>query len=268
MTQERAGIVFPEAANFKLEACYEMDTSALAKTFDGTIAVVTGASSGVGRAIALGLAEQGAVVCVVGRRENELLGAAANAKGCMDIFALDLTNEAEIETLAARVGAKYGKVNILVHSAGVFALGTTESAPVEAFDQQYSVNLRAPFVLTKALLPLLREGLGDVVFINSTAGLSAGAGVGQYAATKHGLKAIADSLRQEVNSQEIRVLSLFLGRTATAMQEQVHRLEGRPYYPERLIQPQDVAATVIYALTLPRTAEITEMSMRPFCKPV
>src|SRR5207249_1460435 len=96
--------------------------------------------------------------------------------------------------------------------------------------------------------------------------LRAGAKASQYASTKHALKALADSLRDEVNAAGIRVMSLFLGRTASPMQAMVHAMEHRKYSPELLIQPEDVAAVVINALTLPRTAEVTEVSMRPCMK--
>ena len=104
--------------------------------------------------------------------------------------------------------------------------------------------------------------------MNSTAGLTARANVSQYAATKHALKAVADSLREEVNADGVRVLSLFLGRTASAMQEFVHDVEGKPYRPDRLIQPDDVAAMILHALSLPHTAEVTEIRMRPLAKPI
>jgi short-subunit dehydrogenase len=90
--------------------------------------------------------------------------------------------------------------------------------------------------------------------------------VGQYAATKHALKAIADCLREEVNPKGVRVLTVYLGRTATAMQEAVHRQEGRVYRPETLLQPEDVATMVVQALMLPYTAEVTDISIRPMVK--
>jgi NADP-dependent 3-hydroxy acid dehydrogenase YdfG len=90
--------------------------------------------------------------------------------------------------------------------------------------------------------------------------------VGQYGAMKHALKAIADSLRAEVNPKGIRVLSVYLGRTATPMQADIHREEGKIYRPEALLQPCDVASTIIHAITLPRTAEITDISIRPMKK--
>jgi len=134
----------------------------------------------------------------------------------------------------------------------------------------YRLNLRAPYLLTQRLLPLLRRARGQVVFVNSSAGLHAAAGTSQYAATKHALKALADSLRCEVNDDGIRVLSVYPGRTASPMQELLHnqhRADARPYVAADLLQPDDVAAVVVQALRLPRTAEVTDLHVRPFVKP-
>jgi NADP-dependent 3-hydroxy acid dehydrogenase YdfG len=138
-----------------------------------------------------------------------------------------------------------------------------ETAPVEDLDRLYQVNLRGPYLLTQAVLGLLKAHRGQVVFLNSTVGLEARGQVAQYAASKHSLRALADSLRDEVNGDGIRVLSLYLGRTATPMQAQVFKNENRDYRPELLLQPEDVATVLINALTLPRTAEVTEIRMRP-----
>jgi NAD(P)-dependent dehydrogenase (short-subunit alcohol dehydrogenase family) len=145
-------------------------------------------------------------------------------------------------------------------------LGPIEEAPVEDFDRQYRTNVRGPYVLTQALLPMFRGSRGEVVFVNSSIVLNARAGTGQYAATKLALKAIADSLRAEVNADGRRVLSVFLGRTATPMQETIHDREGRDYHPDRLLQPEDVAAVVLSAVSLPRTAEVTDINIRPMIK--
>jgi NADP-dependent 3-hydroxy acid dehydrogenase YdfG len=107
---------------------------------------------------------------------------------------------------------------------------------------------------------------GQVVFINSSSALTAKPSSAQYDATKHALKAVADSLRGEVNQLGIRVLSVYLGRTATEMQERIHILEGRPYRPDLLLQPEDVASVVINALSLPDTAEVTDIHIRPMIK--
>ena len=104
------------------------------------------------------------------------------------------------------------------------------------------------------------------VFVNSSAGLNSKANVGQYAASKHALKAIADCLREEVNPDGIRVLSIYPGRTATPMQEALYKAEGRTYHPEILMQPSDAAQVVIQALRLPRTVEVTDIHLRPLMK--
>jgi NADP-dependent 3-hydroxy acid dehydrogenase YdfG len=232
--------------------------------------LITGASSGIGKAIALGLAAQGATLCLIGRR-LELLQTIAEAAQAtapqVECYRIDLTQDEDIRELTACLERNFGALDLLIHSAGVYALGRIEAAPVEDFDWQYRTNVRAPFMLTQALLPLLKARQGQIVFINSTVGLRAGANVGQYAATKHGLKALADSLRDEVNADGVRVLSVFLGRTATPMQAAIHEMEGRVYHPEFLMQPEDVAAVVINALSLPRTAEMTDIHVRPMIKP-
>jgi NADP-dependent 3-hydroxy acid dehydrogenase YdfG len=105
-----------------------------------------------------------------------------------------------------------------------------------------------------------------VVFINSSSGLRARARTGQFAATQHAMKAIADSLREEVNADGIRVLCVFPGRTATPRTEQLFREERKAYKPELLMQPEDVAAMVVHSLKMPRTCEVTEISIRPLFK--
>lgn len=114
---------------------------------------------------------------------------------------------------------------------------------------------------------MLKTRRGQIVFINSIAGIYAMPHVGQYAATQHALKAVTDSLRAEVNAAGVRFLSVYPGRTATPMQEAVHEREGRVYVPERLMQPEDVAAAVLSALGLPRTAEVTDLHIRPLVNP-
>jgi len=233
------------------------------------IAVVTGASSGIGKALALGLAAQGTSLCLVGRNLDTLQSVADSAKGKPTrhyCYRADLAVDREVDELVAHIKRDHQFVDILVHSAGVIWLGPLETASAERLDGHYKVNLRAPYVLTQGLLPALKARHGQVVFVNSTAGLTARANAGQYAASKHALKAVADSLREEVNPAGVRVLSVFPGRTASPMQAAVHGAEGKAYHPELLMQPEDVAAMVIHALTLPRSVEVTEISLRPMQK--
>lgn len=234
----------------------------------GQWAVITGAGSGIGRAVSLALAGQGANVQLVGRRAETVTETAALARAAgveAQPHAADLGNDADLAQLCRTLGA-LSRVDMLIHSAGMFAMGRVESAPVAELDEQYRVNVRAPYVLTQALLPQLKASSGQVVFINSTAGLNARAQVGAYAASKHALRALADSLREEVNAEGVRVLSVYPGRTASPMQARVHSLEGRAYEPERLMQPEDVAVIIVSALVLPRTAEVTDLHLRPFRK--
>jgi NADP-dependent 3-hydroxy acid dehydrogenase YdfG len=233
------------------------------------VAVVTGASSGIGKAIAEALAAQGMKLCLVGRNRHALEAVAARVRGmasCVLVSQTDLTVDDHIERLKSDVQQAFGQVDVLVHSAGIFAQGKLQSASIEDLDRQYRTNVRAPYLLTQGLLPLLKVRPGQIVFINSSVGLRARADVSQYAATKHALKAIADSLREEVNADGIRVLNVFPGRTATPGQEAIFRLEARTYRPELLLQAEDVAAVVLNALTLPRTAEVTDISIRPLAK--
>jgi NADP-dependent 3-hydroxy acid dehydrogenase YdfG len=157
-------------------------------------------------------------------------------------------------------------VDIVVQNAAAFAAGPMEQANVAELDRQYQTNVRAPYVLTQALLPTLKARRGQIVFINSSSGVVAKPMSSQYAATKHALKAIADSLRGEVNPHGVRVLSVYLGRTATEMQQRIHQMENKPYRPEVLLQPEDVASVIVNALSLPRTAEVTDLHIRPMIK--
>jgi NAD(P)-dependent dehydrogenase (short-subunit alcohol dehydrogenase family) len=138
---------------------------------------------------------------------------------------------------------------------------------MKEFDRQFAINVRAAYAVSQGLLPMLKSSQGEIVFLNSSAGLSGRAGSSQYAATKHALRGLADSLREEVNGEGVRVLSVYLGRTATPMQAAVHRSEERAYEPERLIRPEDVASMVVSALRLPRSVEVTDMTLRPMWKP-
>jgi NADP-dependent 3-hydroxy acid dehydrogenase YdfG len=236
----------------------------------GKIAVVTGASSGIGRAIALALALEKATVVAVGRNVDELektTAAAARLTTTAVPCRTDLKSRAAIRRLVEEVSIRFERIDVLVHCAGVIVEKRMKDASIRELDWQYLSNVRAPYELTRAALPMLKANGGQVVFINSSTGLSAKrAEVGQFAATQHALKAIADSLREEVNAEGVRVLTVHPGRTATPRQEHIHQREGKPYRPEVLMQPEDVATIVISALRLPMTAEVTDISIRPMIK--
>jgi NADP-dependent 3-hydroxy acid dehydrogenase YdfG len=238
--------------------------------FERQVAVVTGASSGIGRAMAITFATEGAEVCLVARRREVLESVAeeicANG-GHAHICCTDLTRDEEIHRLVEGLKLNFGYVHVLTLCGGVMIHGTTEQAPVDQFDLHYRSNLRSHYLLIQSLLPLLRKQSGQIVFMNSSVATRASSGgIGQYAAIQNALRAIADTLRDEVNADGIRVLSIYPGRTATPRIASLCEKEGRPYHPELLMQPQDVATMVSHALSLPRTAEVTEIRMRPMMK--
>ena len=235
--------------------------------FRGKVVVITGASGGIGEALAIQLAHEGARLMLNGRSAEKLDLVTERARDLspnVETFAADLAEDDQVRALADRTLAAYGGVDILIHSIGLFVGGSLAATPVEDLDRQYRVNVHSPYLLTQVLLPSLLARQGQVAFVNSGAGYSpARAGWVGYAASKHALRALADGLREEVNKKGVRVLTVFPGRTATAMQEEVHRFEERPYDPERFLQPGDVATTVLSALALPRTAEVTDIHVRP-----
>jgi len=207
-------------------------------------------------------------LCVVGRDPITLAETVAAVRQFSQVtdFQIDLTVAENLNPLLRYLEGK-GRLDILIHSAGVVHHDPMERARIEDLDRQYATNVRAPYMLTQQLLPLLTSARGQIVFLNSSLGLTAKRPeVGQYGATKHALKAIADSLREEVNAKEIRVLTVYLGRTATPMQEALYQQEGRVYHPEMLLQPEDVASVVVQALMLASTAELTDISIRPMIK--
>jgi NADP-dependent 3-hydroxy acid dehydrogenase YdfG len=238
--------------------------------FHGQVAVVTGASSGIGRAIALDLARCGAEVCLVARRRGALEDVrqeVANCGGQAHVYSADLTRDDEIGELCSAVQARFSHLDVLVLCAGVIFHATTEQSTLEQLDLQYRSNVRGHYEMLQALLPLLRRRKGQIVFVNSSmATRPSRGGAGQFVATQYALRAIADSLRDEVNADGIRVLSIYPGRTATARMPSLFEKEGRPYRPELLMQPEDVATMITHSLCMPRTAEVTDISMRSMTK--
>lgn len=232
----------------------------------GGTALVTGAGGAIGRAVAVALSGLGSAVYLVGRTADTLHETADELPGTAHVVPTDLTRTADVDALLAEVRKHSDRLDVLVHGAGAYGRGPLELAPIEELDRMYEANIRAPYRLTQRLLPLLKADRGQVVFLNSSQGLAASEAVGQYAATQHALKAVADSLRAEVNPYGIRVLTIHLGRTATERQRKVFHSEGRPYRPELLLQPADIAATVAHCVTLPSTAEVTNLMIRPVVK--
>ncbi|MEE1938650.1 SDR family oxidoreductase [Streptomyces sp. TRM 70361] len=223
--------------------------------------VITGAGSGIGAATAARLAGRGEELWLLARNAGRARELAERFPGARTLVG-DL---AEPERLSWALSHQEPpeRVDSLVHAAGVVDLGAVGELTPKVWQATLAVNLVGPAELTRLLLPQLRAARGRVVFVNSGAGLSANADWSAYAASKHGLKALADSLRQEEKDSGLRVTSVYPGRTATPMQEKVHRQEGKEYDPGRWIDPESVATALLTALDLPADAELTDLRVRP-----
>ncbi len=225
----------------------------------GQVAVVTGATSGIGRAVALHLAEQGMVVHALGRNTEALSPLAHDSRYAhVHAHRVDLSSDDDLASFALAVP----QANILVHCAAIIHRTPFKDVTTADFDEHYRVNLRAPFILTQQLLPSLVDVHGQIVFVHSSADRPFGPMKSQYAAMKHGLFALAECLRDEVRPHGVRVLNMFLGRVATPMQESIYKTEGWFYEPDKLIQPEDVAEAIGHALTMPSTSEVASINLR------
>jgi len=234
----------------------------------GRGALITGAGRGIGRAIAQRLAALGATVLCVSRTKSELDEVVRTTNGRAVAFAVDISAQGAAAAVLDALQAHAPSLDILVNCAGILTLGTMERMDLAALDRAFAINVRSPYVLTQAALPALKRSRGQVLFVNSSVLRATNtAGRGVHAAAQAALKAFADSLRDEVNEYGIRVLSIMPGRTATPRAEQTSAVEGRPYQPELLLQPEDVAEIACDALLLPRTAEMTDLFIRPMVKP-
>jgi len=238
----------------------------------GKTALVTGASGGIGRATAVMLAQRGCRVILSGRSGRRLDETASACGGSSNIAvcAGDLTRAATLEELQRQVGlGSDSGLHILVHSAADLLHGAVERVDIDALRRLLEINVVASFALLGAMTPLLGAD-SDVVFLNSTHGISAPAGVGPYAASKYALHALAEAFRAEVNSRGIRVTSVFCGKTATEMQQRIYagRGEGGRYeqIKDEITRPQDVAEVIALAVSLPRTTELTDIHLRPLKK--
>jgi len=238
-------------------------------TLKNHVAVATGASSGIGKAIAFALADLGAQVYLVGRRRDELETIARQIRksgGLGHVCRADLTSDDDIRDAIQQVMGNAGHIDVLVLCGGAISHGTLEHASLSDFDMLYRTNVRGHYALTQGFLSSLRERKGQIVFINSTTGLRSPVATGQFSATQHAFRAIANSLRDEVNADGIRVTSIYLGRVATPRTEALFQKEGKTYRPELLLQPEDVASVVTHSLCLPRTAEVTDITLRCMLK--
>lgn len=219
-------------------------------------ALITGASRGVGARIARALAPTHDLL-LGGRGSAELDTLAMELDGAAT-FPVDLTDHDSLEAATEAVTS----LDVLVHSAGVASsLESVADTPADEWRYLLEVNLIAAAELTRLLLPALRAAGGHVVFLNSGAGMRVNPGWTPYAASKFGLRALADGLRLEEPS--LRVTSVFPGRIDTDMQRDIVAIEGTDYDPSKFLKPETVAAAVAHAISTPSDAHPTDVVLRP-----
>ena len=243
----------------------------------GTTALVTGASSGIGEATALALAGHGATVALVARRLDrleDLAGRITASGGQVLVLAADVTAQPEAQAVVERTVAELGRLDVLVNNAGVMLLGPAEHAPVEEWQRMVEVNVLGLLYCAHAALPHLLQAaedgprrVADMVNVSSVAGRVARAGSGVYNATKAGVGAFSDALRQEVTKRHVRVSLVEPGAVETELAghnrpEVLESIRGRFAGVERL-RAEDVAEAVAWVVTRPRHVAVNEVLVRP-----
>jgi NADP-dependent 3-hydroxy acid dehydrogenase YdfG len=242
---------------------------------EGTVALVTGASSGIGAATASALAAQGASVAVAARRRDRLDVVADGIRdqgGTALVLECDVTDEQQAAGAVERTVSELGRLDTLINNAGVMLLGPVGGAPMREWQQMVELNVLGLLYCAHAALPyLLRAAEGgprqvaDMVNISSVAGRSARNGNGVYSLTKHGVGAFSESLRQEVTRRYVRVSLVEPGATATelASHNRPEVLQSiRNQFGQRM-EAEDIADAITYIVTRPRHVAVNEMLIRP-----
>jgi NADP-dependent 3-hydroxy acid dehydrogenase YdfG len=248
------------------------------QSLDGTAALVTGASSGIGEATAVRLAELGAQVALVARRADRLEALAAriaDAGGRAVVLGADVTGQEEATATVERAAAELGRLDIVINNAGVMLLGPVVDAPVEEWQRMVDVNVLGLLWVAHAALPHLLRAAGedggrrvaDLVNISSVAGRRAVNGSGVYNATKHAVGAFSESLRQEVTRRHVRVSLVEPGAVATELAghnrpEVLEGIRERFSGMERM-ESDDIADAIAYVVTRPRRVAVNEVLIRP-----
>lgn len=249
----------------------------MSNALEGTVALVTGASSGIGEATARALAAQGAKVAVSARR-LERLERLAEEIGKEGHTALaiesDITDQAQAIAAVGRTADELGRLDIVVNNAGQMLLGPIEDAPTEEWDRMIDLNLKGLINTTHAALPHLLaaaadspRGCADVINISSVAGRIARSGSGVYNLTKHGVGAFSESFRQEFASRKVRSTLIEPGAVATELTD--HLRDGvREKVRERFVdmktlESEDIADAIAYAVTRPWHVSLNEILIRP-----
>ena len=244
---------------------------------DGTAALVTGASSGIGEATALALAAEGAAVAVVARRGERLRSLAAEigrGGGTAHTIEADVTDPSQPAAVVADAVDRLGRLDTVVNNAGVMLLGPIVGAPADEWDRMFDLNVTALMRVAHAALPHLLEAaeqgprnVADLVNVSSVAGRRVTAGGGVYQATKHAVGAFSEALRQEVADRHVRVSLVEPGAVATELMSHV-REEVREHARQRFtgverLEAEDIADAIAYIVTRPRRVAVNELLIRP-----
>jgi NADP-dependent 3-hydroxy acid dehydrogenase YdfG len=234
----------------------------------GKVALVTGASSGIGEAIALALSAAGAQVAAGARRQDRLAALAERAPGEVLPLELDVADQHSVRAAVESTVQRFGRLDVLVNNAGLMLNGLIDGADTTEWDRMIGTNLLGTLYMTHAALPHLLESQGTVVQVSSTSGRIANAGAGVYAATKFGVNAFSESLRQEVTARGVRVVVVEPGFTATELTSHISDPGSRAMAAQlatqmRTLQPHDIAAAVLYAVTQPAHVAVNEILIRP-----
>ena len=248
----------------------------MSESLSGTVALVTGASSGIGEATAVALAERGATVALVARRRDKLeaLAERIGGSGKALVIEADVSDQAQAQAAVETAVGELGRLDTLVNNAGVMLLGPIVGAPLEEWQRMVNLNVLGLLYCTHAALPHLlaaAEGdprsVADVVNVSSTAGRVARLNSGVYNATKFGVVAFSESLRQEVTARHVRVSIIEPGATATelASHNRLVVLEemAKNFGGIELMASEDIADAIAYVVTRPRHVAVNEMLIRP-----
>ena len=242
------------------------------RPLSGRVALVTGASSGIGEATAVALAQAGAAVAIGARRADRLEALAGKLRddGARVLtLDLDVTDEAACRDAVARTRAELGGLDVLVNNAGVMLLGTIVGADPEDWRRMMATNVLGLMYMTHAAIDgMVEQGSGDVVNISSVAGRQARKGAGVYNASKWAVNAFAESLRQEVTTKGVRISLVEPGAVATELTDHITQPEARAasrrmYTDMTPLQAEDVARAITYVVSQPPHVAVNEVLVRP-----
>lgn len=249
----------------------------MAERLDGTVALITGASSGIGEATARSLTAQGATVALAARRKDRLDKLAAELKKQGHralVLETDVTDQQQAQACVERIVKELGQLDTLVNNAGVMLLGPAVGAPLEEWDRMVDLNIKGLMYCAHAALPHLLKAaesgprqVADLINIASVAGRVARAGVGIYNLTKFGVVAFSESLRQEVTRRHVRVSVVEPGVVRTELtdhlRQEIKEASMKRFEGVERLEAEDIADAIQYIVTRPRRMAVNEMLIRP-----